>query len=87
MLASVMPSWVAAIERLMFLRALWMERAPFDALRDHLFDAGLADGDERELGRHEQAVESHQSRYSHEAEEIEHSKTGIDSVREQILVP
>jgi hypothetical protein len=55
MLARVMPSWVAAIDRSRF---------------SHLLDLGAADGDQGELGGHKEPVEGHQGRNREQAQNV-----------------
>ena len=61
MLARVMPSCVAAMERSRWRRRLDASGA-LDPLGDHLLDARPPHRDQGELGGHEQAVEDHQGR-------------------------
>jgi len=67
MLASVIPSWVAAIVRSRWVTASRAALAPPAPLVDELLDAGLADRDEGELGGHEEGVQGDQRGHGEQA--------------------
>ena len=70
MLARVMPSWVAAMERSRRVMAVSTARAPLTPWRDHLLDARFPHRDQGELGGDEQAVEHDQGRDAQKAQQV-----------------